>query len=265
MKLEIQPYYQKGITIVEMENKSDLAIALENTKLRDYPNEIRSKNTLNIVLWLLDLLGVKGDEATERHHIVSANFINDTLKNYTYQEIKLAFQKYVAGEYYDSNGNPMLVTQQLNAVVIGRVMREYENLKKRDLDAYRRKRTEDMNKEVQLSQEEKDLIVYVGVIDCFKHFEQHKSIESGKGWVYDFFYEKGRLPKHTKEFREEIKAKAIIEVENDIKSGGVTSQVKEALKNIHQSTIAVKCKEIILREYFKRLIKEKIDIKEEMK
>jgi hypothetical protein len=117
----------------------------------------------------------------------------------------------------------------------------------------------------EITEEEKQLIVYAGVIGCFRKYEETKHIESGKGWVYDFFFEKGRLPKHTNEFKTIVKAKAKTELENEIKSGGINLQVKEALKSIQPSTIAVKCKEIILREYFDKLIKENIDIKDEMK
>ena len=265
MKLEIQNYQSKEVTIVQMENKNPLAVALENTKLRDYPEETRNANTIKMVLWLLDLLGVKGDESTSSHHIVSSNFINDALKNYTYQEIKLAFQKYVTGEYYDTNGKPMLVTQQLNAVVIGRVMREYEEIKKRELDLYRRKRNEQLTKPKEMTEEEKELIVFVGVTDCFAFYKHNKMIEAGKGWVYDYFFEKKRLPTHTKEFKEEIKQRALVTVKEDIKKNGISLQVSEALKSINPATVAVKCKELILMDYFERLVKENIDIKTEMK
>lgn len=116
-----------------------------------------------------------------------------------------------------------------------------------------------------MTQEEKDNLVYIGVLDCFAYYVQHKSIEAGKGYVYDYFYERKRLPKHTPEFRARIKELAQKEVERDIKSGGITTQVKDALSNIQPSTIAVKCKEIILREYFEKIIKDKIDVKTEMK
>src|SRR5690606_18371596 len=83
-----------------------------------------------------------------------------------------------------------------------------------------------------MTQEEKDNLVYIGVLDCFAYYVQHKSIEAGKGYVYDYFYERKRLPKHTPEFRARIKELAQKEVERDIKSGGITSQVKDALSNI---------------------------------
>lgn len=184
-----------NVLVVEMKNKPKMAIAWENPKLRDYPEEKKNENTVKLFYWLLNLLGVKGDDTTDSHHDVAIKFINESLLNYTYQEIKLAFEKYVSGEYYDSNGKPMLVTQQLNSVVLGRVMREYEIIKKRDLDTYRRKKAEQMQSKTEISEEEKENIIIHGLITCFDAFAQTKKFDQDQivTHYHDYLMEKDLL------------------------------------------------------------------------
>lgn len=261
MELVIQNISNK-VSVVEMKNKPSLAVALENTKIRDYPEEIRNANTMNLVDWLLNLLGVNAKNDNVKHHAAAFEFVNKTLLNYTYQEIKLAFEKYVAGEYYEAENKPMMVTQQLNAVVIGKVMKNYEALKKSELDAYRREREKQNRKDKELTKEEKDEIVLVGILNCFEIFKETGEIQDGYTYLYQHFYELGKFPKHTNEFRENARSRAIESLEQSIKKQ--REEFKRVSYDYSEANITRKCKQIILGDWFKSLIEKGIEIKDEL-
>lgn len=217
----IQPTEKTGVLVVPMENKNELALALENTKIRDYQPEQREINTKKMVLYLLNLLGVKGSESTTPHHVICTKFIEKNLKHYTYQEIELAFEKYVLGEFYDSKGQKMLVTQQLNAVVLGNVMNCYSELKTNELDAYRSERNKQIvearNKSEELSDQEKSDLIRSGVVTCFDHYSQHNEIKSGYLYVYDVLFDKGLLESEIEE-KKRIYKLAVSRVNREVKS-----------------------------------------------
>lgn len=176
------------------------------------------------------------------------------------EEIDYAFKL----ERYNAYGEKTGHFQLFNAEYVSAILTKYKKWLNEKRVNHNLPLSKDEPKQ-ELTQEEKDNIVYIGVLDCFSCYKQHKSIEAGKGYVYDYFFERKRLPKHTPEFKAEKLDQAQKEIEAEIKSQGITLQVKESLKSIQPETVAVKCKEIILREYFDRVVKEKIDIKNEMK
>lgn len=118
----------------------------------------------------------------------------------------------------------------------------------------------------EMTQEEKDLIVFSGIINCFEDYKQVKFIRDGYGYVYDFFFENKKLPLHTPEFRARIKNEAILRLEKEISEQGITLQVKEALNELklNQKGVKAMSKKIVLSEYFDGLIENNIDIKTEM-
>ncbi|MEL4307415.1 hypothetical protein [Joostella sp. CR20] len=160
-----------SVQIVQMANKPQMAVAMENVKLRDYPEDMRLTNCVNLVEWLLNLLGVNAKDQTD-HHTELAKHIFSSHGKWTFQEIKLAFEMYVRGDFYE-NGKPMLVTQSVNAVVFGRVMRSYEEKKKSELDAYYRKKNAFKTPEMSLEEKRKYAIENLLLAhECF--------LESGK-------------------------------------------------------------------------------------
>ncbi|TSE03346.1 hypothetical protein [Aquimarina algiphila] len=273
MKLALQKY-KTDVFVVEMQNKPQMAVAWENPKLRDYPEEIRNANTFDLFAWLLDLLGVKGDESTDKHHDVAITFINSSLQNYTYQEIILAFEKYVSGEFLESNGKQMLVTQQLNAVVIGRVMREYELLKKRELDAYRKKKADQMSKEDKPTEEQILVTMFINMIGYWDQYNEFKIIGNGGETVFERLVEKGIIgspedQKYKAYYSKKMKAaKDYLEMEYSSKKSMIKEtrdKYKKILKELKTGLtprIESKAKCIVVEEYFQNLINKKIDFKD---
>lgn len=273
MKLALQQY-KADVFVVNMANKPQMAVAWENPKLKDYPEEIRNANTFMIFSWLLDLLGVKGDDSTDKHHDAAINFINSSLKNYTYQEIKLAFEKYVSGEYLDSKGTPMLVTQQLNAVVIGRVLREYEFLKKRELDAYRKKKADQMSENTEPNKEDVLVTMFINMLNYWDQYQQFKHVSDGAETVFERLVDKSIIakpddPKYKAYYAKKmIKAKEELELEYKNKPTlykEKKDQYKSILKDIKTGLsprIETKAKCLVLEDYFKNLVNKNIDFKD---
>lgn len=228
-------------------------------KIRNIPRNEVSETIGMIFTKVSNLSGIK-DPISEINKQDIKEMIFTRFGGLSLEEIDYAFKL----ERYGAYGDKTQHFQLFNSEYVSTVLNKYkkwlnEKRVNNNLPIAEKQKPQEM------SEEEKQLIVYTGVIGCFKNYEETKRIEAGKGWVYDFFFEKKRLPKHTPEFKARILDLAKSEVENEIKGGGITSQVKEALKNIQPSTVAVKCKEIILREYFERIVSEKLDIKDEMK
>lgn len=228
-------------------------------KIRNIPRNEVSEGLAMIFVKVSNISGIK-EAISDINKQDIKEMILSRFAGLSLEEIDYAFKL----ERYGAYGDKTQHFQLFNSEYVSTVLNKY----KKWLNEKRVNNNlpiSEKEKPMELTEEEKELIVYTGVIGCFKTFEETKRIEAGKGWVYDFFFEKKRLPKHTDEFKASVMEKAKTELENEIKSGGINLQVKEALKNIQPSGIAIKCKEIILREYFERLIEEKIDIKAEMK
>ena len=161
-------------SIVKMDNKPKMAIALENKKIRDYPELERNKETATLIKYLLNLLAVN-DKGAGDHHAACFKFINDNYKSYTYEEIRLAFGSYVAHEYFD--GKVVLRPyQQLNTPVIGKVMFAYNNARKQELNEYYRLKAEQEKVSKELTQEQKDKEIKAGILSCWENFKKTLSI-----------------------------------------------------------------------------------------
>ena len=259
---------KEKIQVVQMENKPKEATAIENIKIRDFENEVKTKNSANLVYYLLNLLGVNSKEGSEEHHIACFEFINTNLGEFTYQEIALAFNLYISHKL-SLNDKPMFIAQQLNPVVIGNVMEAYKQHKKSSvLDEYRRRKNEMLQPKKELSEEDKLMIVLIGVQNCFQHYKETKEIEHGRLYVYDFFYENNCLPKHSKEFKKKIIKQATKEVKQEYKTSNYSfgrPLTAFLLSEGGKASIKNKCKEIILKNHFEGIIKNKTNFEEYLK
>ena len=117
---------------IQQYKKPELIVLEEKPKLTSYPMEQRLAVCTGIVKELLQFLGV-GKNSDSDHHVKSIKFIAESCQFYSYEEILKAFNMYVAGRFQQE------AYQQLNPVVIGYVMREFEFYKREQLKLYRQK------------------------------------------------------------------------------------------------------------------------------
>ena len=72
---------------------------------------------INYLLALLGISMIEGD-GKELHYIVLEEFVNETLVDYSYEEIKLAFRNLIKGDYPG-----IQVYNKLDSVLVGKVMK----------------------------------------------------------------------------------------------------------------------------------------------
>lgn len=201
MQLSLINPKESNVFVVDMKNKPQQAIAMENPKLREYPIEKRKENIIIVIKWLLDLLGV-GDASNINHHNELGRFINENYLNWTFQEIKLAFEMYVKGDL-TTDKNDLKVFQTLNSVVFGRVMKAYREIKMNELDNYFKARNALIvaknNKPKKLTEEEKANLIKSGVKRLYKEYESYGVVMPGNIHLYDYLYDKGLLTKDDEE------------------------------------------------------------------
>lgn len=265
MNYNIVPYKEAKVQVVEMTNKPALAKAFENPKIRDYPEEIKATNTANLVNWLLNLIGVSDKDGLDQVNATAFQHVNKTLSSYTYEEIKLAFEKYVNGELRDSKGRDMEVFAELNARVIGKVMRAYDELKIQELHRYNRIKKEQERKALEeknkLSEEEKLTSNIISIYNCFDNYKRDGAIPVGQSYVYEILWDWNLLPEHNKEFREKvaIEAERMVIRERSEEESQTFNRIKRAMEE-ETGALKVAARKVVLAIFF-----DSIDSLEELK
>lgn len=264
--MKLIPIQYSGVTKVSMKNKPSMAIALENPKIRDYPVSKRNENSYIVVDWLLNFLGVGGTKVDNKlHHVETFNFINSArINKFTYQEIKEAFEMYVAGELPPD----ILIAQQLNPLVLGKVMVAYEKIKRERLTAYYsilKKQREAQATE--MTEDQKKEIIENGIIDAYDYFKRSNNVENGRIWIYEWLHEN----KLTEEIADGKHPKYVLALENlkdQAKSSGNITEYKDIVRNLQDKTYApvlVELKKEIIKTYFRKLLLGGSSIQQELR
>lgn len=160
-----------------MNNK--LIIHHPNLPLRAYP-----KGTLKTILegdfliWISDLLGLTGEESAKRlFNAIPA--IEKHFWSLGIEEIQKAFIMYADGELITKP-----IPNYFTRILVGQIFKEYKQQKPV------------VKKEIKMpepTQEEKELIIYTGLIFCFDNWVQTKEIINGQVWIHDHLMELGLL------------------------------------------------------------------------
>lgn len=229
-----------------------LAVIDRSIPIRSIPEaELNRIILTDFMDWVSGILSLT-DETSANRLEIALPAIKKHCWSMGFAEIKKMFEMYV-----DNKLSVKPIPNYFDRILFGKIV-----------EAYRQQKPKPKPPEQEpMSQEEKDMIVYSGILNCFEAYKQDGYVKSGYGYVYDELFEKGQLPKHTKEFKERIKNKAVQELEKEITSLGITTQVKEQLEALKTQNRGIKgkCKQLILEEYFQKLVKLKIHIKTVLK
>lgn len=218
----------------------------------------RIKDGLSIVLARAsNFLGIKnGVEIINKQDI--AKLIVTRFKNMSFEEMEYAF----ALERYGMLGEKTKHFQLFNAEYVASVFAKY----KKWLSEIRFKNNIPLEiiqeSEPEITEEEKLKIVIKGVKDCIMNFTLTGKIDDGRvSYVYEFLHELKLLPKHNQEYKDRIIRKAKSELlQNTPKNLGEFKALKNILKtSTNHEKIKIKCCEIVLKEYFSRIINTKQD------
>lgn len=168
--------------------KPELAILSDQRKLRTYNDVERLTIAKGIVENLLNALGVS-NKSNEEHHIEAIKYISND-KEFSPDEFKKAFELVMNGilkiELY----------QQVNCLIIGKVMNLYRDYKIQNLKSYKQKLKLEENKPKEVSPEEKQELFLNGVKATFEKYKSSGSIPDSRLYLYyELFKIEGLLPK----------------------------------------------------------------------
>jgi hypothetical protein len=207
--------------------------------LRAIPEE-----RLNAVLsnefadWLCGLLSLTDDTSAERLvHAIQA--IKKQFWSMGFVEIKKAFELYA-----DSQLDVKPIPNYLDRIQVGKIF-----------EAYRHHKPKPKPKPIQIeiSDEEKEALVYMGVINCFEQFLQDRKIIVGYTWVYGHLFDDLKL----KSFTTEEKKMAVKKAKANKEKSSLFQKVTESEHDVKN-----RAKRMLLKEYFESLEEQELHIKD---
>ena len=246
----LQTIQTNNLAVIKVK-KPLLAILESKKQLRDY-SEIEINTVLaNLTIHLLDLLAVNSGK--KDHQIKLIEFIKASNFNLSIEEIKYAFNLFVQGEF---TLKPM---QQLNAVVFGQVMKEYKAYKIEKLRVYRQKKQLHENQKAIPSKQDQEKMLDEAIMNFYLEYKNTGTITGITSHIYDYLYNQGKLPQHTKDFKSMIlkKAQTIAKSEqmtNASKSIELHRNLKNVIAKIEDGKfdgLRTISKRLVLIEYFK--------------
>lgn len=152
------------------------------------------------------------------------------------------------------SGDPVSHFQLFNAEYVGKVLTKYrEWLRETRFSMNLPMKKPEEKKE--LSEEEKELLVLNGVLECFENYLSSSEILPGKSYVYDYLYQRGFLPLHTQAFKDKIKRRAVKIILRRERTENDPRQIRAQLRDIQtgKDKLRVECKRLVLMECFSRL------------
>lgn len=231
-------------------------------KIRDINNSYELQKQAGIVFAVCaNHLGLK-EEIPQISKVDIMELILSRFKNLSMDEVAYAFKL----ERYGSLGDRVEHYQLFNASYVSDVLSKYVKWKA-DLKAIHSIST--VYKEVKVSDEEKAYWINRGINNCLDSFIDTGLTGSGSFNVYDVLYDLGYLPTD-KAYKAEILKAAIecIQIEQSLlrsKSLITPKQMRavfEKIKNTKDSIVVIKCKELVLSQFFRELQKDSDRLKD---
>jgi len=221
--------------------------------------------------YIITLLNIKIENKQQEDDLriqmlVILDFIKDRFGFLTVEEIRQAFKMYVAKELGFKE-----IYRNLDTIVVSDVLNAYVEYRNQHLHVYTSKKAAlRLEANNTLSEQEKDQLTITAVEKFFAEYKQNKCIPSPFFWVFDFLVEKGKLktpnertPKLAAYYMQKH-SDAVEILKNEFENKPAKSKqdrdnIKSELKQIYSggsTKIELKIKELILIDYFTKLISE---------
>lgn len=215
-------------------------------KIRDIKDGQELNKCLAVVMIkIIFFSGIK--EKVEEIHKADINkMILNYYKHLSLNEITYAFEL----ERYGKLGEKIQHFQLFDASYMSSVISKYEKFKTEKRVEYK------LNKPIvptlpELTQSQKDEIVFLGIIQCYNDFILGKIVPSTKIYYYDFLFKRGFLPKDapTKNAVSKIACENIKNRVNFTKEDHLMNQIinKDGSKS---NELIIECKRISLERFF---------------
>lgn len=230
-----------------------IAVLDKKLPLRAYPEKTLD-NVLNneFKFWLANLISIKAENEEKLNSALPA--IKKHFWSLGLHEIKKAFEMYVDSELITKP-----IPNYFDRILVGQIFKEYKQQKPIIKKEF---------KMPELTQEEKDNLTYLGVINCFDEFVQTNKIINGYVWVYDHLEELKVLKYSDNEKRKQmpIAEKRLVSENKEILSHNDYKQFTRDLENkrVKQAVINT-AKKMLLERYFLTLTSRKKHIKNILK
>ena len=233
-----------------------LSVIEQEIKLREIPDEERLMKCTQIVANLLLDLGV-GSKSDPQQHLRVIKFLVDDCGKYTVKEVEYAFKLAIQGKL------EIDLFQQINVLVVGKVLNAFDNYKNEKLRNFR---TESLKrKQIQKEMTEEEIEYYTNSLikEQFNLFVSRNTINHEKFYAYDVLDKRGYMPIDLK-YKNEVKNDAINILLNEYNLKKATSMdekrsLKSDIENIKKGKsgkIANKCKELAIYDFFIKLTKD---------
>ena len=219
-------------------------------KIREIPEkELDKILKTRFRYWLANLLALSEDK--EESVLNAIEGVKYHAIGFTLREIKKVFQMYANGQL-----DMQPISNHIDYILVGKIFNEYKKQRTNP------KEKKEIHEKV-YTDEEKQNIIYNGLINCFDSYVQHKIIDDGYFWVGKYLGEKG-LIKFSPSEREEMMKKAEFNLKNKAKEEGYYTYKKviSQIQRKNNSKIEVEYVYLGLAKYFDKLIAEKKHIKD---
>jgi len=230
---------------IKIYKKPELAILSDEKKLRSHNDVERLTIAKRIVENLLNKLGVS-NKSNEEHHIEAIKYISSD-KEFSPGEFEKAFELVMNGVL------KIELYQQVNCLIIAKVMNLYKNHKIEKLKFYKQNMNLEENKQTELSPQEKQQLFLNGIKTTFEEYKSSGSIPNSRLYLYyEFFKIEGLLPKDNTTKKsvykiacERIKKRPILSREDKY----ISNLIDDGIPN---NEVLNECKKITLERLFNK-------------
>jgi hypothetical protein len=229
--------------------ESNKLLVLENTlPLKAYPpKKLDEILETSFLFWLANLLSIKADK---KESVLSAlPEVKYHFHSLGVDQVKKAFEMYARGSM-----SIKPISNYFDTILVGQIFSEYKKLKPV------------IKKEIKMpepTQEEKELLIYEGLIFCFDNWVQTNRIINGQVWVHDHLMELNLLDftPEEKSAMWSLSKKNVLE-----KSKQLTyEEAKDVIREMERKTSNIReneYKKLRLKYYFGKLKDSKKHIKD---
>lgn len=185
--------------------------------------------------WIANLLSLT-DEVSGKRLAAALPAVKEHCWSMGFAEIKKMLEMYA-----DNRLSIKPKSNYFDRVLFGQIVEAYKSQKKPSKASYEPR---------ELTNKEKDLLVYSGLVNCYDAWYQDKRISPGYSWVYDHVVELGILTPS-----KEQKMESMEQAKHRIKQK--RSALEKATEEIDKTpAIISEAKKILLENYFSSITKE---------
>lgn len=167
---------------------NDLVVKNPNLPLKAYPKETLEKELDSFMLWINNLLGLRGEESAKRM-VLAMPAIEKKFWSMGIDEIKKAFEMYADGEL---KTKPM--ANYFDRILVGQVFNEYKDFQR--TNASTTKKTDEATYKA-----EQD---YIYIVSAYDHFISTGNLGEESAWIYSYLTDTKKVVQFDAEVRKEL-------------------------------------------------------------